>query len=330
MAYWLGKTERVQGDRGGGKDITTPPNEPPYEPVPEDGGGDTTKPDNDCVAACREARRAERERIRSLPIRQRQAATDAMNAEYQRCVSACGDGDGGETTEGDGVDTMNGQCPKGKYYTHFPSEGPCAEGYVLQPRAGKGWDGYQPGADGRCECVAWCLSLGCDENCKNCDKDKASGLGEFTLPDNLMSLFDRLIQRAAGALDMPLGYSDEAINAMFGKDFENIRARQPAIRESLINTLGREGQLGTGTALKALSNVGWMTEKNISDLARDLFITSEEKKKQDYLDYSNLASSIFGGGLQVPSMIEVLNAARRGERQSAIQMLLDLYMAMGG
>jgi hypothetical protein len=137
----------------------------------------------------------------------------------------------------------------------------------------------------------------------------------------LMSL---LLGRGKELMGMPLGYSQEAQDKMFGLGFENVRAQEKPAREQLLNTLSRQGMSGTGTAAGQLSDLSWNAEKNITDLARQLFIGNEDRKKADLLDYTGAASNIYGQGMSSEQLLEAINAARRGEGNTAMMLLLQL------
>jgi isopenicillin N synthase-like dioxygenase len=136
----------------------------------------------------------------------------------------------------------------------------------------------------------------------------------------LMSL---LLGRGKELMGMPLGYSQEAQDKMFGLGFENVRAQEKPAREQLLNTLSRQGMSGTGTAAGQLSDLSWSAEKNITDLARQLFVGNEDKKKADLLDYTGAASNILGSGVSYENIQEAMNAARRGEGNTALMLLLQ-------
>ena len=153
-------------------------------------------------------------------------------------------------------------------------------------------------------------------------------MGWFEFPGWLDQYMNLLGQRGQSFLNKPLGFTDEMINAMYGKNFETLAGRQGAQREALTQGLGREGMLGTGAGRKALADVGWQTEKSISDTIRDIFIQSEQQKKQDLLNYSGMANKLFGTGINYYSLIEAINASRRGEGSNALALLLNLYGQM--
>ena len=149
-------------------------------------------------------------------------------------------------------------------------------------------------------------------------------LGWWDWPEDMKEFYRQLMERGTGLLNMPLGYTPEMMASWFGRDFSKIRGMETPYREDLLRTLGREGMLGTGEALTTMGKSAWDVERSISDLTRDLFMAGEEKKKQDLLDYTNLAQTLFGQGMGYNQLIEILNAARRGEGERAMNMLLEL------
>jgi hypothetical protein len=116
------------------------------------------------------------------------------------------------------------------------------------------------------------------------------------------------------------GYDPKAIEAMFGRGFENVRGQEAGGRERLNRTLQSQGMLGTGTAIDANNELSFGTEKNINDLARDIMIKNEEQKRAD----TELSSSILGRGMGFEQLLEAINSGRRGESQSALSMLMAL------
>jgi len=151
--------------------------------------------------------------------------------------------------------------------------------------------------------------------------------GWFEWPEEPQGLYESLMGRGQEVLDMPYGYTEEMMANMFGRDFEKVREREAAQREMMTNLLSRSGQLGTGTELERMGKLAWGTESDISNIMRDLFITGEEKKKEDILDFSTLAQSIMGQGMDYNALQEAINAARRGEGTDAMNQLLA-FLAM--
>ena len=213
----------------------------------------------------------------------------------------------------------------------------------------KSWDGKDETVPGTCYC-------------KEGDGDGDGTLGEYKYPsdpykhmdeygypDEMQELMNLLLGRGKELLGMPTGYTQEAIEKMYGRDFEKIRGQEAGQRETLMNTLARSGMTGTGAGNQMLNQLAWGTEGNISDLARDLFIANEEKKKQDLLDYTNAAQGIMGGGAlsyeslledinkgrrgetyNIENLQEAINAARRGESSQALMLLIQFLGLLGG
>ncbi|GAH85564.1 unnamed protein product [marine sediment metagenome] len=61
---------------------------------------------------------------------------------------------------------------------------------------------------------------------------------------------------------------DNLIAGMFGKGFETVRGIGGRTRESVFDTLAREGLMGTGAARGVSEDIAWQTERGISDLMR--------------------------------------------------------------
>jgi len=194
----------------------------------------------------------------------------------------------------------------------------CPPGYVFQSKqiGGK----QNPGMVGRCICEALTHGGGGTGS-------TAGSLGEYKYPSGMSELMSLLLGRGKELMGMPLGYSQEAQDKMFGLGFENVRAQEKPAREQLLNTLSRQGMSGTGTAAGQLSDLSWSAEKNITDLARQLFVGNEDKKKADLLDYTGAASNIYGQGMSSENLLEAINAARRGEGNTAMMLLLQLLGA---
>jgi hypothetical protein len=134
---------------------------------------------------------------------------------------------------------------------------------------------------------------------------------------------DLLLSRGKELLGMPLGYSQEAQDKLFGANFENVRSQQAGTREAINRTLGSQGMLGTGTAANMMNENAWENENQISDLARQLFVANELQKKQDLQNYTGLANTLMGTGMGYEQLLEAINASRRGEGQTALALFLQ-------
>lgn len=206
---------------------------------------------------------------------------------------------------GKGWATLTGNCPPGYVFVKKND----ASSYDL---------GYKQGAIGQCECQKW-ISDG--------TKGK---LGEYKYPAEMQSLMDLLLSRGKEFLGLAPGFSQEAQDKMFGRGFESVRGQEAGQRTALESGLSRQGMLGTGAGQGMLNDLAWQTEGNVANLARDLFIANEEKKKADLLDYTTGAQSVMSGGLGFEQLREAINSARRGEGAAALQNWLAWLLAQMG
>jgi len=140
-------------------------------------------------------------------------------------------------------------------------------------------------------------------------------LPDYALSPELQSLLDQLLGRAGEYLGRKPGYSQSALEAMFGKNYENIRNLGTLTRQQTESGLQREGMLGTGAGQAALRQIPWQTEKNVSDVVRDVFLGNEDQKRKDLEAFTNMASGLFGQGVGVEQMVEAINAERRREER---------------
>ncbi len=206
-------------------------------------------------------------------------------------------------------------CPCGRGYATLT--GSCPTGYKFISRDPNNWDAtdipVKPGAKGTCEC-----QKAIDDWAAN----KKGELGEYAPPAGLEDLMTMLLGRTKSLY----GYDPKAIEAMFGRGFENVRGQEVGQRERLNRTLQSQGMLGTGTAVEQGNDLGFGTETAINNLARDIMIKNEEQKRAD----TELSSSILGRGLGFEQLIEAINAGRRGEGQNALSMLLALLQLFKG
>jgi hypothetical protein len=197
--------------------------------------------------------------------------------------------------------------------------GTCTEGYVFVPRSGTGWHEWKKGAVGRCECVKYCEENGFGSDCQG-----GGTLGEYKYPTKMDALMKLMMARANALMQMPGGYSQNEINKMFGKGFEGIKGREASRRNQTEEYLSREGQLGTGTATGAMGAVAREGETGVADLMRDIFLGNMGQKRQDLKDYTSLAGGIMGQSMGYQQLLEAINAARRGEKNNALLLLLQL------
>jgi len=104
-----------------------------------------------------------------------------------------------------------------------------------------------------CRCEDWCaegLAAGTlTAACTGTGAGAEEGLGEYQWPTEITDFYNMLMGRGKDIMNMPYGYTPEAMNTMFGQNFEKVRALENPARETLLNTLSREGLLGPGPEL---------------------------------------------------------------------------------
>ncbi len=233
-----------------------------------------------------------------------------------KCGANCPDGSGPAYAKnptacpcGIGWASLTGKCPTG--YTA-----------VTQHRSKDDWGAsdipYKEGAIATCECTQAIADW----------REGNQGLGEYKYPPEMQELMKLLLGRSKEFLGMPLGYSQDAIDAMFGKGFEGIRGQERGEREGLSKLLQSQGMTGTGTESKLVNDLSWTKEKNITDIARDIMIGNEVQKKKDVVDFSTMAQSLFGTGMSYEQILEAINSSRRGEANAALMALLQLFLGM--
>lgn len=282
-----------------------------------------------CRQECRERRRACIRRCRQT--RAGPGCVENCREDLRDCREECKDGDG----DGDGG---KGECfntgPERPNYKDcqcgvaFAARGPgdCPENYTWVPRGGRGWELYEEGMRGRCECSRWLAAM----KAKAGGEEGGEGLGEFTMPPEMMRLYQALIGRGGEFMGRRPGFSDAVLRGIFGRDFEKVRGVGGREREQMYDLMAREGLLGTGAVQDIAGERAWATERNIGNIMRDLAISQEEKIKQDLLDYTRAGQDVFGQGMGFWQLIEAINAGRRGESAMAMNQLLSLLLGSYG
>ena len=177
----------------------------------------------------------------------------------------------------------------------------------------------------------------------------------FEWSQDVQDLMSGMGTRGKEFLGMKPGLSDVAQRAMFGQNFETLRdvgARQP---EMMRDYMASEGLAGTGAAQDIYRDLAWQTESGIGNIMQDLFLADEAQKREDRYGYTqaaqsilnelaglgaqqeglttdriNLGQNIFGTGMTFQTLLEQINAGRRGEGQNALNLLLQYLMGLMG
>jgi hypothetical protein len=111
-------------------------------------------------------------------------------------------------------------------------------------------------------------------------------------PPEIEALLKSLGQQGLSLSKSP-GYSEGEISALFGKNYENVRAQGKNVRQGTTEAYGRAGMLGTGAELAAGRKSAWDNENLVTNAIRDMVIANATKKQQDL----SLATQIAGAGV---------------------------------
>lgn len=113
------------------------------------------------------------------------------------------------------------------------------------------------------------------------------------------------------------GYGQDVIDAIFGKNFENIRSQGRTVAAGRTEAYGRAGMLGTGAEGAAARKDAWSNENIVSEAMRDLLISSEAKKSADIAQATQMLGVVGGmdqnqqqlGAGQGPALSEMVMTA---------------------
>ncbi len=154
------------------------------------------------------------------------------------------------------------------------------------------------------------------------------GLGEFQWPAGQQGYFEQLLSRAGQLRDRPLGYTPQAISAIFGQNMDTLRGLTEPSRERIFSDLGSQGLLGTGAQTGAAQKAAWQTEGNIGSVLRDLLVRSEDKEFRDLLGLTGAEAGLYGPITSPVTTGETINAGRRSEYMQRFAMMTALLNSM--
>lgn len=138
-------------------------------------------------------------------------------------------------------------------------------------------------------------------------------------PPEIEALLKSLGQQGLSLSRSP-GYSEGEISALFGKNYENVRAQGKNVRQGTTEAYGRAGMLGTGAELSAGRKSAWDNESLVTNAIRDMVIANASKKQQDL----SLATQIAGAGVGAET-----SRVNKGPVFSDIATMFAM-MSMGG
>jgi hypothetical protein len=178
-------------------------------------------------------------------------------------------------------------------------------------------------------------------------------LTDYEYPADLQTLLTGLTARGQEFLGRKPGFSDTMLTNILGSNLDKIRGAGNASRQDLLSTLQSEGMLGTGAGMGLINKGSWNTEGNVSNTLRDLALANEAQKRSDLESYTSMASglagqrlgaeqflpqmnlqrtgmanTIFGSGMTFEQLKEAINAARRGEGNQSMAMLIQYLISL--
>ncbi|MCD6194278.1 MAG: hypothetical protein J7L26_12575 [Candidatus Aminicenantes bacterium] len=224
----------------------------------------------------------------------------------------------GNGNNGDEDKKKDEECPLGLWFTtHEPK---CPEGYTFVPRSGKGWEGYEPGAVGRCECTSWLEEW----------KKKNQQTGEFKWSPELQAALARLLERFNFLMDYPRGTTPEERQKIINFAMKGIKRAERGMRQQTIDDLARMGLLGSFMESKELSKLRRGTQEALADLQSRIAIDELDRRFKELLGTTQLAQSLFTTGMTYEQLLEALNAARRAEGRDIMEIFLKYLASLMG
>lgn len=111
------------------------------------------------------------------------------------------------------------------------------------------------------------------------------------IPQDVKNLQTTLTSQGQTLAGSP-GLNKSVIDALFGKNFENILGAVKGQNAATAEAFGRTGASGSGAAIEAAKKNAWAAEGIKAGTARDILIANEEQKRKDLA----LATQILGAG----------------------------------
>jgi len=171
--------------------------------------------------------------------------------------------------------------------------------------------------------VAWC--------CPAAGGDGGGAGTTFGWSSQLSALMKRLLGKADYLLDYPRGLTEAERQAIYNRAFEGIKGGERGRLQSMRNTLSRMGLLGTGFELEEEGKVRRATRGFLAGTKRDIAIEETQRRFNELMTTTGMAQNLAQLGLTSEQIEEAMNAARRGEGQQSMAMILSyLSQLMGG
>jgi len=214
----------------------------------------------------------------------------------------------------------DGDCPHGNYF-NIKADETCPEGYVKISKPNQNIH--------RCECSAWCLTVGYEADCKT--KKGGDGDGEqWTPSEDLQAIIQSLLARINELLGYDTGLSEEELQMIINRMTGNIKAGERGRIESMEDRMAGMGLLGTGMELEEYGKIGRQTREVTADVEAQVAIDQALRKYEEFMGTTGMAQSLFGTTLGAEQLEEILNAARRGEGRQDMGMMIQLLTSLLG
>ena len=208
-------------------------------------------------------------------------------------------------------------------------DGTCPDGYVFISRTGKGWEGYKEGAQGRCECSAWCEKSGYEADCKT-KKGEGDGVsGEWQWPGDITDKYGALMDRLTELLNMPRGLSEAERQAITNYATTQIKGSERGRLESAQRRLAQMGVSGETYFSPEEEKIKRETRQLTSGVQQGIAIDETTRRFSELMQSTGMSAELLQFLSTFPTTEEAMNAARRGESTQAIQMLMALLSGQG-
>jgi len=182
-----------------------------------------------------------------------------------------------------------------------------------------------------------CINGNCIKLVPEDEEDTGNGDGTgngvsqtFGWSSDLQGLLSRFNERIQYLLDNPTGTTPEERQAIINFAKKGILRGERGALQSTTDTLSRQGLLGTPYAGAALGEVRRGTQESIADLQYQTLIDELDRKYQQTVGTSALVDKLLGTSMESEKLVEILNAARRGEGQTALNSFLSYFNTLYG
>jgi len=163
-----------------------------------------------------------------------------------------------------------------------------------------------------------------------CCPEELTAASEFKWSPEIEALMNRILAKANELLNQPRGLSDEERQAIYNRSFEQIKGMERPAIQSRLDAISRIGMLGSPYAEREVEEVQRQTPQLLATTSRDIAIDEAKRRFSEQQQVYQTVMQMLGQGMGGEQIVEALNAARRGEGTSALQMILQYFMSLYG